>query len=110
MPVARNPPVTQACIAVTRFEACVVVVLLIAKVPVVELVQPFVPLVPAVPVPQEKLPRVSAPVMVRSEERRVGKECTSRRSVEVSTKKGKDVLHALIAVARLAAAGSVVLL
>ena len=46
----------QAAIAAARFDASVVVLLLVAKVPVVELGQVFVPADPAVTVPHEKRP------------------------------------------------------
>jgi len=46
----------QALIAAARFVASVTVLLLLAKVPVVELGQVFVPAVPAVTVPHEKRP------------------------------------------------------
>ena len=46
----------QAAIAAARFDASVAVLLLVAKVPEVELVQVFVPADPAVTVPHEKRP------------------------------------------------------
>jgi hypothetical protein len=46
----------QALIAAARFVASVMVLLLVPKVPVVELGQVFVPAVPAVTVPHEKRP------------------------------------------------------
>jgi hypothetical protein len=46
----------QALIAAARFVASVTALLLVAKVPVVELGQVFVPAVPAVTAPHEKRP------------------------------------------------------
>jgi hypothetical protein len=55
--VAETPAAAgQALIAAARFDANVVVLLLAAKVPEVELVQLFVPVVPATALPQAKRP------------------------------------------------------
>jgi hypothetical protein len=52
-PVAVKPPVTQAWIAAAMFEAKVVVLELVAKVPAVELPHPFEPIKPVVTPLQE---------------------------------------------------------
>ena len=56
--------VLQLLMAVARLDARVVVLVLFANVPVVELEQPFEPSAPFVIVPQEKLPKLSESVMV----------------------------------------------
>jgi hypothetical protein len=56
----------QAAIAAARFDASVVVLLLAAKVPEVELVQLFVPIAPATTLPHENRPARFDPDSVRN--------------------------------------------
>jgi len=110
--VAVTPAATgQAMIASLRFVASVPVVLLMAKVPVVALVQVFVPLLPVAGVPQEKWPKASAPDKAISVPGVVAViVVTPAVAVEVAPTAGKEPLQELIASLRLAAAVPTVLL
>src|SRR5438093_1377814 len=104
--LAATPTATgHRLMAAARLEASVDAVLLIAKVPLVELPQVFDPLEPAVADPQEKLPKASVPDGAISVPGVVAVIVVSPAAeIAVAPTAGKSVLQELIASLRLAAA------